>query len=86
MLAWGQNTDANGNPAGEPQVPLGLTNIAASGTGKYKSLAARNDTAALLDGTLPFPRLLNPGWQAGRFTALAQTLSRVTRLSLRTPG
>ena len=43
VVAWGDNTDAQGNFAGESVVPLGLTNVVALAAGDYHSLAACAD-------------------------------------------
>jgi alpha-tubulin suppressor-like RCC1 family protein len=39
VAAWGENTDAEGNAAGQSQVPGGLGNIIAIAAGDYHSLA-----------------------------------------------
>ena len=62
ISAWG--SDMNGQCA----IPPGLSRGAGIAAGEYHTLV-------LLPGSAPVPRLLNAGRKAGRFTALAQTLS-----------
>ena len=38
--------------------------------------AGESYSLALMAGTLPVPRLLNPTWRAGQFSVLLQTLNR----------
>ena len=62
IFAWG--SDMNGQCA----IPPGLSRGAGIAAGEYHTLV-------LLPGSAPVPRLLEASRKAGRFTALAQTLS-----------
>jgi hypothetical protein len=43
VVAWGENTDAEGLVVGQAVVPWGLTNVVAIGAGQYHSLALKRD-------------------------------------------
>jgi alpha-tubulin suppressor-like RCC1 family protein len=43
VVAWGENTDAEGNIAGQSAAPWGLTNVVAVAAGEYHSLALKAD-------------------------------------------
>jgi alpha-tubulin suppressor-like RCC1 family protein len=43
VVAWGENTAADGHTAGQSLVPWGLTNVIAIGAGQYHSLALKAD-------------------------------------------
>ena len=43
VVAWGENTDAEGYVAGQSVVPWGLTNVVAIAAGEYHSLALKAD-------------------------------------------
>jgi hypothetical protein len=43
VAAWGENTGAEGNWAGQSIVPWGLTDVVAIGAGEYHSLAVRRN-------------------------------------------
>jgi alpha-tubulin suppressor-like RCC1 family protein len=63
LVAWGSDLQ------GQCDFPADLTPAAGIAAGASHSVV-------LLAGSGPLPRLLNPAWHAGQFTALAQTLSR----------
>jgi hypothetical protein len=50
VVAWGENTDAEGNAAGQSVVPLGLANVVAIGAGEYHSLAVRSNGTVMAWG------------------------------------
>ena len=62
VTAWGADWN------GQSDIPPAL----APATG---IAAGQDHTLVLLAGSMPVPRLLNPGWQSNRFNALVQTLS-----------
>jgi hypothetical protein len=43
LVAWGENTDAEGNVTAQSVVPWGLTNVVAIAAGEYHSLAVKRD-------------------------------------------
>jgi hypothetical protein len=43
VVAWGENTDANGAFAGQSVVPAGLSNVVAIAAGEFHSLAVKSD-------------------------------------------
>ena len=43
VVAWGENTDAEGNLAGQSDVPAGMTAVKAIAAGEYHSLAVKSD-------------------------------------------
>lgn len=63
VAAWGANSD------GQCNLPPNLTNVVAVAAGE-------SHTLLLLEGSLPVFRLLNPGRNGARFSALLQTLNR----------
>jgi hypothetical protein len=65
VIAWG----ANGNQ--QCQLPAGLPPAVGIAAGSYHTLV-------LLEGVVPAPRLLNPAFKGGRFSALVQSLNRKT--------
>jgi endonuclease/exonuclease/phosphatase family metal-dependent hydrolase len=62
VTAWGADWN------GQCDIPPTLAPATGIAAGQYHTLV-------LLAGSMPVPRLLNPGWQVNRFSALAQTLS-----------
>jgi hypothetical protein len=43
VVAWGEDTDAEGNGAGQSDVPMNLSNVVAVSAGEYHSLAVKAD-------------------------------------------
>lgn len=65
VVAWGANW------TGQCDLPPGLPGVVGIAAGAQHTLL-------LADATTPLPRLLNPAWQPGRFSAAFQTLNRRT--------
>jgi exopolysaccharide biosynthesis protein len=63
VIAWGANW------AGQCVLPPGVSGVVGIAAGAQHTLL-------LADASMPLPRLLNPAWRQGRFSAVFQTLRR----------